>query len=722
MTSRQFDRATLASAQRRSMHQTDVPKANLTRAAHHDPRIYSGPGASGLARPRTLAAALAQASGGRLSRAGSSLLHLQRQYGNSYVQQVAEHARQLQSPNSGPVTQTKLVLGTAGDRYEREADRVAQRVVNKIVGRRPAEQHRGPAGDSDGALTRTPDIQRLGSAGGPAVETDVQQAIQRAEGRGRRLPDDVRSSMEQRFGQDLSGVRVHTDVQADQLSHRLQARAFTTGQDIFFRQGTYEPRRDAGRRLLAHELTHVVQQNGMTQRIQRNGDGETDPFAHRRRQFKPGIDSEEAHELRMAKYLAGVKARRRAAIANARSRTPHPISSVAPISPLPELEAEEVLPAEEQGADMEIDELTELMGNLSLSFTDNSGDHTVYPDMELGDLIVNHNPVPLKTIITTKMWEKIALSKKTLAKLTAQQQAATSALQSFGKKRTQQAGDTLRQVMRKVAKTLKAIGTIPLPKTDLSKSTHYGSSSRTTEGTHVKAKPLSLRSDTSGYGPTADGRLMTAIRKLAGPEHKSYKQMHLLNDNTFGPGQLWNLTPGPAQSNSDMESDVEDALKRAVLDKGLVMTFEAVVDYRNDPVTASDQEIDNNPDRYRFDRIRFKATQQFADAASKQYTSGGNVDPDIQKIDGSTVRWRYGSLTPLVPKPKILSTLDVDELTAIGIGKLAAQRIVAYNTKYSPYELEGKNKQKQLSDRIKAKYGGRTIITEKWKATDVLWS
>jgi hypothetical protein len=68
--------------------------------------------------------------------------------------------------------------------------------------------------------------------------------------------------MESSFGADFSGVRVHADAQSDTLNQSLNARAFTTGQDVFFRQGAYSPGSSGGRELLAHELTHVVQQNG----------------------------------------------------------------------------------------------------------------------------------------------------------------------------------------------------------------------------------------------------------------------------------------------------------------------------------------------------------------------------------------------------------------------------------------------------------------------------
>ena len=68
--------------------------------------------------------------------------------------------------------------------------------------------------------------------------------------------------MESSFGADFSGVRIHDDARADGLSQALSARAFATGRDVFFRQGEYSPGTSAGRELLAHELTHVVQQGG----------------------------------------------------------------------------------------------------------------------------------------------------------------------------------------------------------------------------------------------------------------------------------------------------------------------------------------------------------------------------------------------------------------------------------------------------------------------------
>jgi len=94
------------------------------------------------------------------------------------------------------------------------------------------------------------------------VASEVEQTIQQARGHGQTLDSSVRKPMESAFGADFSGVRVHTGTQANALNQALSARAFTTGQDIFFRQEEYNPRSASGQELLAHELTHVVQQSG----------------------------------------------------------------------------------------------------------------------------------------------------------------------------------------------------------------------------------------------------------------------------------------------------------------------------------------------------------------------------------------------------------------------------------------------------------------------------
>ncbi|WP_309242662.1 eCIS core domain-containing protein [Limnofasciculus baicalensis] len=110
-----------------------------------------------------------------------------------------------------------------------------------------------------------------GVGGGSNVTQDVEQGIQQAKGGGQGIDESVRQPMEGAFGADFSGVKVHTDAQSDQLNRSIQAKAFTTGQDIFFKQGEYQPGSKGGQELLAHELTHVVQQKGAA-RIQRKAE------------------------------------------------------------------------------------------------------------------------------------------------------------------------------------------------------------------------------------------------------------------------------------------------------------------------------------------------------------------------------------------------------------------------------------------------------------------
>ncbi|MBZ5681020.1 MAG: DUF4157 domain-containing protein [Acidobacteriia bacterium] len=94
------------------------------------------------------------------------------------------------------------------------------------------------------------------------VAPEVESVIERAQGGGQSLESGVRRKMESAFGTDFSSVRVHTDAEANQLNQAVNALAFTTGQDIFFRDGLYQPSSSSGQELLAHELTHVVQQGG----------------------------------------------------------------------------------------------------------------------------------------------------------------------------------------------------------------------------------------------------------------------------------------------------------------------------------------------------------------------------------------------------------------------------------------------------------------------------
>ncbi|MDY6900293.1 MAG: DUF4157 domain-containing protein [Cyanobacteriota bacterium] len=169
--------------------------------------------------------------------------------------------RQQEKQQESKLVQTKLTVGEPGDKYEQEADSVAAKVVEQINSTKSEQLVQGKI-----EPVVQPTVMRQGGIGGENVNEDVEKNIQQARGGGQGLADNVREPMEQAFGSNFSGVKVHTDGQSDVLNRSLNARAFTTGQDIFFKQGEYQPGSKQGQELLAHELTHVVQQGGSSQK------------------------------------------------------------------------------------------------------------------------------------------------------------------------------------------------------------------------------------------------------------------------------------------------------------------------------------------------------------------------------------------------------------------------------------------------------------------------
>jgi hypothetical protein len=123
--------------------------------------------------------------------------------------------------------------------FERAADRVACQVTGYPVPRGPYA--------SGGAAPPGP--QRACGAAGGALDAGTRQAIRQASAGGQPVPGPLRAAVERALGADLSGVRIHADRRADELSRLLQARAFTTGEHVFFRRGAYDPVSPGGRAL-----------------------------------------------------------------------------------------------------------------------------------------------------------------------------------------------------------------------------------------------------------------------------------------------------------------------------------------------------------------------------------------------------------------------------------------------------------------------------------------
>ncbi len=167
------------------------------------------------------------------------------------------------------VIQTKLVVNTPGDAYEQEAERVAEQVMRMPE---PGVQ-RSCAECEEEEMAATGTIRRMSAAPqfadrerkqeqGTSEPTDAPEIVSDVIAEtGRPLDPLVRSFMESRFGFDFSQVRIHTDALASQAADAVQAQAFTVGQNVVFGAGRYAPSTTEGQKLLAHELTHVVQQN-----------------------------------------------------------------------------------------------------------------------------------------------------------------------------------------------------------------------------------------------------------------------------------------------------------------------------------------------------------------------------------------------------------------------------------------------------------------------------
>jgi hypothetical protein len=214
-----------------------------------------------------------------------------------------------------PLIQPKLKIGTLNDKYEQEADLLADQVMRMpgpvlslsslfptnngnsgdgLIQRtcsscakeyQAAEQkdrtvvsnnfcpncrvQRKALGDSIAPVVQRREseaeeeeaLQTKGTRQTPEVTPDIESGIQSLKSAGQLLSDSSRGYFEPRYGHDFSQVRIYSDSRAADLANKINAKAFTLGKDVVFGMGQYQPRSGEGRRLIAHELTHVLQQN-----------------------------------------------------------------------------------------------------------------------------------------------------------------------------------------------------------------------------------------------------------------------------------------------------------------------------------------------------------------------------------------------------------------------------------------------------------------------------
>ncbi|MEP7317145.1 MAG: DUF4157 domain-containing protein [Panacibacter sp.] len=214
--------------------------------------------------------------------------------------QLKKPVKELQS--KGIYVQPKLTVGAPDDPYEKEADAVADKVMRmseqnfvqrkSAVDEKEERLQRKPNEEDDKKVqlkkntsesfiqkkctdcekeekekihrkpileTITPFIQTK-SNGDSAVTDSLSSSIENSQGGGSALGSSTQSFMEKRIGADFSDVKIHTGSESVQMNKELNAQAFTVGNDVYFNEGKYQPHTEDGKKLLAHELTHVVQQ------------------------------------------------------------------------------------------------------------------------------------------------------------------------------------------------------------------------------------------------------------------------------------------------------------------------------------------------------------------------------------------------------------------------------------------------------------------------------
>jgi|GEM_PF-4738523 len=203
----------------------------------------------------------------------------------------SENLARLVLSGVSPV-QTKLSVSKPGDPLEREADAMAERVMtmsDPVLGQEESIVNsllqRQELPEEEEQLQLQEETEEEEFMAQPIEEEeeelqlqqhshgDMHKSVPMAPSRldstreaGRPLPESTRAFMEKRFGTDFRGVRVHTSPESVAMSRGLRAQAFTRDRNIYFNAGTFEPGTSAGRRLIAHELTHVIQQGATGRR------------------------------------------------------------------------------------------------------------------------------------------------------------------------------------------------------------------------------------------------------------------------------------------------------------------------------------------------------------------------------------------------------------------------------------------------------------------------
>ena len=144
------------------------------------------------------------------------------------------------------IIQPKLKVGAANDKYEQQADRIAQRVISGMIGKTNLGESINPI------------VQRSTEDSGVNVSPNFDNSLKKSTGKP--LPKDICQNFESKFSQNFSNIRVHDNALSSQLCEEIHANAFTHANNIYFNKGQFQPQTIQGKKLIAHELVHTIQQ------------------------------------------------------------------------------------------------------------------------------------------------------------------------------------------------------------------------------------------------------------------------------------------------------------------------------------------------------------------------------------------------------------------------------------------------------------------------------
>ena len=178
------------------------------------------------------------------------VLDLQKTYGNKAV--------------TGLI-QDKLAIGPASDAWEQQAEQISGN-IDRSDDSDQLDKHKREKRNFNSMPGQT------SLKGNLVAGEKFQKHLEDSRGDGIAMPSELRQEMEQKLGTDLGAVRLHTNNEAHQLNRSISASAFTLGEDIYFKDGKYSSTSPESKKLLAHELTHVVQQSGKTPRVGSTGE------------------------------------------------------------------------------------------------------------------------------------------------------------------------------------------------------------------------------------------------------------------------------------------------------------------------------------------------------------------------------------------------------------------------------------------------------------------